>query len=67
MQEFGGLGNTAILESQEEKICEYIYRTLLKKSDKLLACAALVENFIEIIGQSVSNYLTSLQKNDIKA
>jgi len=67
MQEFGGLGNTAILGSWEEKICEYTCRTLSKKSDKLPACAALAENFAEIMGWSASNYLAGLWKNDIEA
>ena len=49
MQEFRGLGNTTVLGNWEEKICEYIYCILLRKSDKLLVCAALVKNFIKII------------------
>ena len=60
MQEFGGLSNTAILGSWEEKICEYTCYILSKKSDKLLAYIALVENFTEIIDWSTFNYFAGL-------
>jgi hypothetical protein len=67
MEQFGRSGKPAVLGDWLESISEYTNRKLSQPSDKLPACAALAENFANILGWKASNYLAGLWENDIQA
>lgn len=67
IERFGESGIPATLDSWLESISEYTNRKLSNPSDKLPACAALAENFANILSWGSSDYLAGLWKHDIEA
>lgn len=67
MEQFGGLGKSVVLGDWLANISAYTNRKLSQPGDKLPACAALAENFANILGWRASNYLAGLWENEIQA
>ena len=56
-----------VYESWQNNIAKYTLRKFTRPSDKLSACAALAENFSDIMGLETSDYLAGLWKPDLPA
>lgn len=65
MLEDGALALSNVYGSWQKNIERYTLRKLSKASDRLPACAALAENFSEIMGLQASDYLGGLWKPDL--
>ena len=65
MLEDGALALSNVYGSWQRNIERYTLRKLSKASDRLPACAALAENFGEIMGLQPSDYLAGLWKPDL--
>ncbi|EUC46674.1 hypothetical protein COCMIDRAFT_92096 [Bipolaris oryzae ATCC 44560] len=64
---FGPLGGPCVKADWLETVSEYTRRKLTEPSDRLPACAALAENFADIMNFDSSHYLAGLWKDDIYA
>lgn len=64
---FGPMGPSCAKADWLRVVSEYTHRDLTKPSDRLPACAALAENFADIMGYDVSEYLAGLWKDDLYA
>jgi hypothetical protein len=60
IKRFGESSIPATLNSWLESISEYTNRKLSNLSNKLPACAALAENFANILSWGLSDYLAGL-------
>jgi hypothetical protein len=67
MVDLGALGYSNVYESWQNNIERYTLRKFIKTIDKLSACAALAENFSDIIGLETPDYLAGLWKPDLPA
>jgi hypothetical protein len=65
MLESGALASSNVYGSWQKNIEKYTLRELSKASDRLPACAALAENFSDIMGLQSSDYLAGLWKPDL--
>lgn len=65
--EEGAWGSSGIFQAWHNEIERYTFRKLTKPSDRLSACAALAENFSEIMGLNSSDYLAGLWKTHVPA
>jgi hypothetical protein len=67
MTEDGALEPSRIFKTWHNDIQKYTLRKLTKASDRLYACAALAENFSDIMGLGASDYLAGLWKTHLPA
>jgi hypothetical protein len=67
MSAFGLLGGSRVMAEWMHTVSKYTHRELTNPSDRLPACAALAENFADVMGLDTSDYLAGLWKNDIYA
>jgi hypothetical protein len=67
MTEDGALGPSRMFETWYNNVQKYTLRTLTRGSDRLSACAALAENFRDIMGLETSDYLAGLWKTHLPA
>lgn len=63
----GRLGRTRVMADWLQTVSEYTHRKLTEPSDRLPACAALAENFADIMNFDSSHYLAGLWRDDIYA